>query len=157
MESAAAQAQAILEAYLAEKGLRRTEERTEVLKAIYEELTHFDAESLHKHLQEKGLRVSRATVYNTLDLLVACGLVTRYHFGEGRTLYERTLGRRQHDHLICLDCNLIREFCAPQMGPVIDGVARLFQVKPVQHQLVIYAHCADAACPHRSSEQAIGR
>ncbi|RMF53984.1 MAG: transcriptional repressor, partial [Bacteroidetes bacterium] len=76
MESVAAQAQAILEAYLTEKGLRRTEERTEVLKAIYQDLTHFDAESLHKHLQEKGLRVSRATVYNTLDLLVACGLVT---------------------------------------------------------------------------------
>lgn len=139
----------ILEAYLSQKGLRRTEERRQILQAIYEELSHFDADTLHRHLTQKGLRISRATVYNTLDLLVGCGLVKRYHFSEGPTLYERSLGRKQHDHLLCLDCGDIHEFCDPQLGPIIEGVAQLFQMHPIRHELIIYAHCTKTHCPNR--------
>lgn len=147
------QAQAVLEKYLTERGLRRTEERAEVLRAIYEDLTHFDAEGLHKHLLDRGLRVSRATVYNTLDLLVECGLVRRYAFGEGRMIYERSLGRRQHDHLLCADCGYIQEFCDPQLGLVVEGVGRLFHMRPLRHELVIYAHCEIDECPRRKTSQ----
>ncbi|MCX7607339.1 MAG: transcriptional repressor [Bacteroidia bacterium] len=143
-------AQEILEKYLLERGLRRTEERLEVLRTIYEELTHFDADSLHRHLLERGLRISRATIYNTLDLFVSCGLVKRYAFAEGRTLYERSVGRRQHDHLICIECGHIQEFCDPQLGLVVEGVGRLFHMNPVHHDLVVYAHCQVEGCPHRS-------
>ncbi|MCS7188715.1 MAG: transcriptional repressor [Bacteroidia bacterium] len=149
MSSYLEQAKAILEAYLTQKGLRRTEERYKILKAIYEDLTHFDADSLYHHLLKGGYRLSRATVYNTLELLLACGLIKRYTFGEGSTVYERSLGRRQHDHLICLDCGFIQEFCDPQMAYVVEGVGRLFQMKPVQHELIVYAHCLADSCPNR--------
>lgn len=144
------QAIAALDAYIVQKGLRRTEERYEILKAIYTELGHFDAEGLHRHLSAKGLRISRATVYNTLELLTECELVKRYAFGTGRMLYERSLGRRQHDHILCLDCGYIEEFCDPQLGPIIASVGALFEKKPVRHELVIYAHCGRDPCPHRS-------
>ncbi|MCS6895928.1 MAG: transcriptional repressor [Bacteroidia bacterium] len=147
--SSLTQALAVLEKYIAQKGLRRTEERYEILRAIYEELTHFDADTLHRHLSEKGSRVSRATVYNTLELLLECGLVRRYTFGEGRTLYERSLGRRQHDHLICIECGHIEEFCDPQLGAVIQGVGMLFNMQPIRHELVIYAECTRSICPNR--------
>ncbi|MCS7162424.1 MAG: transcriptional repressor [Bacteroidia bacterium] len=143
------QAQKHLEAYLTQQGLRRTAERTHILRAIYEELMHFDAETLHAHLLKKGLKVSRATVYNTLELFLACGLVRRYSFYEGRMIYERSLGRQQHDHLICLDCGFIQEFCDPQVGFVLQGIERLFRMQSVRHDLVIYARCTDAVCPHR--------
>ncbi|MEN3041426.1 MAG: transcriptional repressor [Bacteroidia bacterium] len=143
------QAFAVLESYIAQKGLRRTEERYEILRAIYEELRHFDAETLHRHLTDKGHRISRATVYNTLELLLECGLVRKYTFGENRTLYERSLGRRQHDHLICIECGHIEEFCDPQLGNVIQGVGMLFGIKPVRHELVIYGECTRMTCPNR--------
>lgn len=143
------QAQTALESYITQKGLRRTGERYEILRAIYTELTHFDAESLHRHLIEKGHRISRATVYNTLELLTECGLVKRYSFGEGRMLYERSLGRRQHDHILCLDCGHIQEFCDPKLGPLVENVSVLFDMKPRHHELVIYAHCEKPACPNR--------
>ncbi|MCX8112483.1 MAG: transcriptional repressor [Bacteroidia bacterium] len=138
-----------LDEHIARKGLRRTEERYEILRAIYSELTHFNAETLHRHLIGKGLRVSRATVYNTLDLLTECGLVKRYSFGSGYTLYERSLGRRQHDHLLCVECGHIQEFCDPQLGSIVESVGALFQMRPIRHELVIHAECTQPECPHR--------
>ncbi|MCS7297377.1 MAG: transcriptional repressor [Bacteroidia bacterium] len=138
-----------LEAYITARGLRRTEERYEILRTIYTELAHFDADTLYHHLLEKGQHISRATVYNTLELLTACGLVKRYSFGEGRTLYERSLGRRQHDHLICMDCGSIQEFCAPELGPIMEGVGRFFHMKPFRHEFIIYAYCQQSECPNR--------
>lgn len=143
------QAQTALDNYISRKGLRRTGERYEILRAIYTELTHFDAESLHRHLVEKGHRISRATVYNTLDLLTDCGLVKRYNFGEGRMLYERSLGRRQHDHILCLDCGYIQEFCDPRLGPIVEGAGMLFHMRPSSHELIIYAQCEKDDCPNR--------
>ncbi|MEM2126322.1 MAG: transcriptional repressor [Candidatus Methanosuratincola sp.] len=143
------QAQTALENYISQKGLRRTGERYEILRAIYTELTHFDAEGLHRHLISKGHRISRATIYNTLELLTECGLVKRYNFGEGRMLYERSLGRRQHDHILCLDCGHIQEFCDPKLGPLVHNVSALFDMKSCYHELVIYAHCQKPTCPNR--------
>lgn len=143
------EAQATLERYLVENGLRRTRERRAILEIIYQELTHFDAETLYRYLLQKGYKVSRATVYNSLDLFVACGLVKRYSFAGGKMLYERSLGRRQHDHLICEDCGEIQEFCDPSLGPVVEAVGRLFAMQPVRHELVIYARCTRNNCPSK--------
>lgn len=143
------QAQIALENYISQKGLRRTSERYEILRAIYTELTHFDAEGLHRHLIGKGYRISRATVYNTLELLTECGLVKRYSFGEGRMLYERSLGRRQHDHILCMDCGHIEEFCDPRLGPIVESAGMFFQMRPTSHELIIYAQCEKPECPNR--------
>ncbi len=145
------QAKARLQAHLEASGLRATRERELILKATYELGPHYDADQLHRHLLEKGIKVSRATVYNTLQLLVEVGLVRRYTFGEGRTLYEWSLGRRQHDHLLCMDCGRLIEFCDPQMGSVIEAVGRFFQMRPTHHELVIYAHCEKTDCPRRTA------
>ncbi len=142
-------AETTLKTYIRNQGLRETRERYAILAEIYLHLEHFDAEQLYHQLLERGIKVSRATVYNTLQLLVEAGLVRRYLFGEGRMLYERSLGRQQHDHLICLDCGEIREFCDPQMGFVSESVGRLFGMRPRRHDLVIYATCEIPNCPHR--------
>lgn len=144
-----AQARFRLRAYLEASGLRATRERDLILEATYELGSHYDADQLHRYLLDKGIKVSRATVYNTLQLLAEIGLVRRYTFGEGRTLYEWSLGRRQHDHLLCMDCGALIEFCDPQMGSVVEAVGRFFQMRPTYHELVIYAHCEKPDCPRR--------
>ncbi len=92
------------------KGLRVTPERIAVLDAILETQGHFDAEDLYYRMMSSGTRVSRATVYNTLELLQDCGLVSKYRFAENASRYEKSFGRPHHHHMICLECGDIFEF-----------------------------------------------
>jgi Fur family ferric uptake transcriptional regulator len=92
-------------------------------------------------MKNKGYRVSRATVYNTLDLLVECELVKRHQFGSNQALYEKAHGFRQHDHLICLDCDKVFEFCDPRVSETEKMVAELMNFEIKHHSLILYGHC----------------
>lgn len=111
--------------YLREKGkLRATPERFAVLDAVLETQGHFDAEGLYYRMISNGGKVSKATVYNTLDLLQNCGLVSKYRFAEGTSRYEKAFGRPHHHHLICLECGEIVEFIQERLERIQDEVCR---------------------------------
>ena len=100
----------ILAKYLKSSGNRRaTSERYAILDEVMRTQGHFDAEGLYYRLITNGVKVSRATVYNTLELLQNCGLVSKYRFTENSSRYEKAFGRPHHHHLICLECGDIFE------------------------------------------------
>ena len=141
-------------AFLKERGQRQTPERFAILDEIYATPDHFDADELFVRLKQAGSRISRATVYNTLDLLLDCDLVVKHQFGKNQAKYERAYAYWQHDHLICLDCGEILEFCDPRLQSIQDTVGEIYGFEISHHALTLYGHCRREPCPHRPEKQA---
>jgi Fur family transcriptional regulator, ferric uptake regulator len=134
----------IFSAHLVQNSFRKTPERFAILEEIYKRSDHFDAEALYIHMKNQNYRVSRATVYNTLELLVNCDLVTKHQFGKNLAQYEKSFGYRQHDHLICIDCGRVHEFCDPRIQQIKSTMGGLLKFDVIHHSLNLYGKCHGA-------------
>jgi Fur family ferric uptake transcriptional regulator len=141
----------IFSAYLEQKGQRKTIERFVILEEIYSRSDHFDAEILYIDLkQKKRLNISRATVYNTLDLLVSCDLVKKHQFGKNQAQYEKSYGYKQHDHIICVDCKKVVEFCDPRIQQIKTMMGDLLNFTITHHSLNLYGVCGSCRLKRES-------
>jgi Fur family transcriptional regulator, ferric uptake regulator len=132
-----------------EKKHRITPERFEVLDAIMEYQGHFGADDLFVVMKNKKSRVSRATVYNTLELLVQCGLLTKRNFGDNMSHYEFTYRKQQHDHLICVDCGRIVEFTSNKLKNIPQDISKDLGFEFSSYSFNIFARCKDPKeCKH---------
>lgn len=131
----------ILTEYLQKNGHRKTPERYAILETIYSITGHFDVEGLYKQMAEKEkFRVSRATLYNTIVLLIDAGLVIKHQFGN-TSQYERSYKNETHHHMICTSCGKVTEFEDEALKEAIAGSPlRHFQVS--HYSLYIYGLCA---------------
>ena len=127
--------------YLTENKCRKTLERYAILNLIYSDHRHFDMDSLYKAMTEKNFRVSRATLYNTMQLLLECNLVLKHQFGQNISFYERAYNNDFHHHMICTNCHAIREYKNAELKPIIQN-SKFSNFTPSHYSLCVFGICS---------------
>ena len=129
--------------YLRDNNLKVTKERLMLLEELFNSTGHLDADSLLFQLRNQGKRVSRATIYRTLDLLVQCGLARKSRLGREHYVYERVTPGKRHDHMVCTGCGRIIEFYDADLDERQRQVCLEHNFRPSFYSLQIQGLCAE--------------
>ena len=127
--------------FLQQQGLKLTSERVALVREIFSTHYHFEADELLFKMKEKAVKISRATVYRTLELLVKSGMVRRVHLGEDHYHYEHVTGNSHHDHLICTTCGGVIEFHDEVLEQRQREICEKKKFTPTFHNLQILGLC----------------
>ncbi|MDR0686514.1 MAG: transcriptional repressor [Dysgonamonadaceae bacterium] len=144
---------ALFDDFLLEKQYRKTPERYAVLDIVYSSGSrHFEIEWLCQEMEKQAFRVSRATVYNTMQLLVECHLAIKHQFRKKASVYERALYNDPHHHLICTQCGKIIEHKDPDLIQLI-GAKSIRRFTPSYYDLNIYGICSTCTRMNRKKRK----
>ncbi|MEM9831365.1 MAG: Fur family transcriptional regulator [Bacteroidota bacterium] len=124
--------------FLHEKGLRETSPRLTVLRAIDSTNEHFDVNSLFVQMRNDNKEVCRATIYNTVELLLECNLLRKHQFGKRMAQYEKTYQSTQHDHVIMTDTEEMVEFYDPRIQAIKESLEKELNMTIDKYSLCFY-------------------
>ncbi len=132
---------AVFKEFIRSRGLRQTQERDSIVLEIFRKREHFDVDELFLRLLAQGKKISKASIYRTLPLLVDCGLIREVNYEDGHWHYEQVYGRPHHCHLRCVQCGALVEFEEPLMAVVEEKLSQTYGYKITRHVLEVHGHC----------------
>jgi len=127
--------------FIKKKGLKYTSEREEILKEILKSKNHFDVDELYMKLKKRGSKVSKASVYRTIPLLVEAGYIQEVYKQDARSYYELTLDKIPHIHFICIKCKGVDEIVDESFAELIQKEANSRNYTPLTYHLEIFGIC----------------
>lgn len=137
---------------LKQAGLKVTLPRMKILDMLqHQDSAHLTAEAIYRALIDSGEEIGLATVYRVLTQFESAGLVKRHHFEGGHSVFEINQGEH-HDHILCLECGRIEEFCDEDIERRQQTISRQLGFELAEHCLILYGRCARPECPHRPVE-----
>lgn len=126
---------------LRSQGMRVTSERLALLDEVFSQHGHLDAEQLLTRMRVHGHKISRATIYRNLELLVECGLVRKYRLGQDRYLYEHVHPGQAHDHIACRECGQVVEFVSPAISSLLREICKAHGFEESENTLQVQGLC----------------
>ena len=127
--------------FVRRKGLRHSPERERVIRMIFATHDHFDVDELHSRLQRRNEKISKATIYRTIPLLIESGLLQEAYVEDGRVRYEHIYGHQRHCHLRCLGCGGLVECAEQSMGESARALAERYDFLLTGHRVEVYGYC----------------
>lgn len=127
--------------FIRKKGLRNTPEREQVVQAVFSIHDHFDVEELYSLLLRRSEKISKATVYRTIPLLLESGLIQEAFFQDGHIHYEHIYGHDHHCHLRCVNCGKVVEFTEQAVREVEQKLEANYDFLVTGHRLEVYGYC----------------
>ena len=122
-------------------GSKRSSKRDTIVNVFLRQEGHLTAENLVELIRTEDQRISRATIYRTLQWMVDAGIARKVDFGEGRFRFEHSYRHPRHFHLICKTCNRSFEFLSSDIETLIEEVAAARNFTPRQSVLQIHGTC----------------
>ncbi len=148
----AKEAEALFKEAMKEEGYRCTRERLTVLSEVYESDSHLDADEIFVRLKKKGISISRATVYHTLDLLFKFHLVNKIDLGHKHTHYEKSFGIDNHLHIICEQCDRVVEVHNNKLNELLEKLCEKNGFMLGSFSLQVFAKCKEESEHHNCSK-----
>lgn len=146
------QAETLLKAYMKENSMRCTTERLIVLRELYQSGSHLDADEIFVRLKKKGLSISRATVYHTLDLLLKCHLATKIDLGHKHTHYEKSHGVANHLHIVCEKCGKVVEVTSDELTALLENLCLNNGFELGSFSLQVFGKCSTPECENHPAK-----
>ena len=132
-------------AFIKAEGLRKTPERETIIEEIFSIHDHFDVDELFLRLRNKRKRVSKASLYRTIPLLIASGLIREVYFENGHLHYEHIYGHKDHSHLRCNRCGRIIEFEDDEIGTLQKRIGKKYNFAVTVHRFELIGYCPHCA------------
>jgi Fur family ferric uptake transcriptional regulator len=133
----------LFRSFISRKGLRNTPEREEIIKEIFASHEHFDVDELYLRLRERGSKVSKASIYRNIPLIMDCGLIKEVWHENGHMHYEHIYGHGHHCHMRCIKCGKVIEFVDKELKAVEKRLEKKYDFKIIDHNLDVTGYCSE--------------
>lgn len=142
----------LFRSFISQRGLRNTPEREEIIREIFSTHDHFDVDELYLRMREKGSKVSKASIYRNIPLIMECGLIKEVWHENGHMHYEHIYGHAHHCHIRCIRCGKVIEFFEKQLRQIEKRLAEQYDFEIVDHNLDIIGYCSECKDLVRSND-----
>ena len=132
----------LFRAFISRKGFRNTPEREEIIAEIFSRHDHFDVDELFTRLREKGSKISKASIYRNIPLIMECGLIREVWLEDGHMHYEHIYGHGHHCHMRCIGCGKIVEFYEEQLKDIENKIGSENDFQIIDHRFDITGYCS---------------